>query len=219
MLVREILHRIVWSKILLAILIPSLVWTLSLFIAPLTLPYGTVTGLEGFANHLDYPDLWNRLPLYQRAVYYFGDIQCHQMSNRSFYLNGNQLPVCARDVAIYLFLTIGLFHAVFLRRSSDISEMFINAFPRRFREFIATTIGFELFIPIFVILCLIPVGVDGGLQLLTEYESSNPVRFITGMPAGWMAGLLLGSIIISTKQFTLERKAYREAVESRNKQW
>ena len=48
----------------------------------------------------------------------------------------------------------------------------------------------ELTLPI-VILCLIPIGLDGTIQLVTEYESTNPRRVITGLIAGAATGISL----------------------------
>ncbi|MCK5548359.1 MAG: DUF2085 domain-containing protein, partial [Thermoplasmata archaeon] len=130
------LKMILRSKVLLTIFIISFIWVLSLFIAPLTIPPGTVTGLDGNANRVDYGDLWDDMPLYPRGVYYIGDMQCHQMSHRSFYINGNQMPVCARDVAVYLGLTIGLFAALLIPYTTSITKTLMNLFPRKVREFV-----------------------------------------------------------------------------------
>jgi len=33
------------------------------------------------------------------------------------------------------------------------------------------------------------------MQLFTSYESNHMLRILTGLPAGWMAGVLLGDIV------------------------
>ena len=48
----------------------------------------------------------------------------------------------------------------------------------------------ELTLPI-VILCLLPIGLDGTIQLVTDYESTNPKRVITGLIAGIATGIAL----------------------------
>ena len=35
---------------------------------------------------------------------------------------------------------------------------------------------------------LIPMAVDGFMQMLTEYESNNPLRVVTGFAAGIVVG-------------------------------
>lgn len=42
------------------------------------------------------------------ALYLFGAHICHQIADRSFHLDGVQLPVCARCLGIYLGAAIGL---------------------------------------------------------------------------------------------------------------
>jgi uncharacterized membrane protein len=54
------------------------------------------------------------------------------------------------------------------------------------------------FFPIVLIgLFLLPIALDGGLQLITYYESNNILRLITGFPTGWIGGILLGALINS----------------------
>ena len=74
------------------------------------------------------------------------------------------MPFCARVVGIFVGLAVG----------------FILSLGRKI----------ELTLPI-VILCLIPIGLDGTIQLITEYESTNPKRIITGMIAGIATGIAL----------------------------
>ncbi|MFQ6128834.1 MAG: DUF2085 domain-containing protein [Thermoplasmata archaeon] len=196
------ISKLLYSKVVFAIFILSFVWTISIFLAPATLPPGEVSDLSGFANHIDYEDLWGELPLLQGIIYYIGDFMCHQISERSFYVGSNQMPVCARDTAIFLFLTVGLFMAMLVRPSSSTSKMLVNLLPGKAREFVKSRVGELKFLVLVVFLCLIPIALDGFLQLLTDYESTNPVRFLTGSLAGWIGGFLLGAMIISTKIVT-----------------
>jgi uncharacterized membrane protein len=46
------------------------------------------------------------------------------------------------------------------------------------------------------------MALDGGLQLITDYESTNALRFLTGGLAGWFGGFVLAALIISTKVVT-----------------
>ncbi|HLC69314.1 MAG TPA: DUF2085 domain-containing protein [Candidatus Bilamarchaeaceae archaeon] len=85
---------------------------------------------------------------------------------------GYKFPVCARDISIYLgMLLAGLAYARFYRLDN-------KEFPD----------------PLYLIIALIPIGVDGGLQLLSGfgfdlpfigmYESTNLKRIVTGFIAG-----------------------------------
>ncbi len=41
-------------------------------------------------------------------VYAVGGVVCHQMPERSFFIDGHQLPVCARCTGLYLSAALGL---------------------------------------------------------------------------------------------------------------
>ena len=99
-----------------------------------------------------------------RLAYYLGDVNCHQKLERSYSYNQNQMPFCARDVGIFAGLTIG----------------FTYALGRRI----------ELTLPL-ILLSLVPIGIDGTVQLLTDYESTNTKRVITGLIAGCATGIAL----------------------------
>jgi len=76
----------------------------------------------------------------------------------------SQMPFCARDVGIFAGLAIG----------------FTYALGRRI----------ELTLPL-ILLSLVPIGIDGTVQLLTDYESTNIRRVVTGLIAGGATGIAL----------------------------
>ena len=87
---------------------------------------------------------------------------CHQLPARSLYLNGIQMPVCARCAAIYVATALGL---VFLRlKGFGAKEFKIN--------YVLTLILF------------LPTAVDGFTQLFGWRESTNALRLVTGFPYG-----------------------------------
>lgn len=130
---------------------------LLVMLAPYTLPAGSVTDLSGRIGDVDNSDQIAGMNPVAQAIYWFGDVNCHQMAERSYYLNGNQLPVCARDLGIFIGLVVGLALTV--------------AWPFRPRLYM-------------MVLLIIPMAIDGGLQSLTDYESNNLFRTITGILAG-----------------------------------
>ena len=81
---------------------------------------------------------------------------CHQLPERSFYLHGYQLPVCARCSGAVL--------------------GYIIAIPAFF------LLGFYW---IFSVLCLIPMTLDWFIQLFKIKESNNTRRLITGILGGY----------------------------------
>lgn len=81
---------------------------------------------------------------------------CHQRPERSFFLGGYQLPLCARCCGMLLGQAAGL----------------CSAFACR--------------IPVSVCgILMLPMAADGLIQLLTDYRSTNPRRFLTGALFGF----------------------------------
>ena len=90
---------------------------------------------------------------------------CHCRSDRSFYFNGRQFPICARctgELAGFLFSIILFF---FWKPSISVSFVLI-----------------------------IPLIIDGFVQRLTSYESTNIRRFVTG----FLFGVGLMALIVQT---------------------
>jgi uncharacterized membrane protein len=95
-------------------------------------------------------------------MYFFFKPTCHQLPERSFFIFGYPMAVCARCFGIYL-------------------------------GFLAATLLYPLILPVdnrktpnkwLLILAIIPMGLDGGIQFLTSYESNNILRLITGLICG-----------------------------------
>lgn len=80
---------------------------------------------------------------------------CHQMATRSFFIKGYQFPVCARCTGIAIGYIIG----------------FILSFIFKFN--------------FWILILVIPMILDGTIQLYTKYESSNIKRLITGFLFGF----------------------------------
>lgn len=76
---------------------------------------------------------------------------------------GYPFPVCSRDIGIYLAALASGLLLLFLKKS-DSTEM-----PN----------------PLFFILALVPIALDGGTQLIGLRESTNLLRLITGGIAGF----------------------------------
>jgi uncharacterized membrane protein len=198
--------RLTWSRALFGLLVLNLVWTASLFICPLTLPPGTTPyGLVGGANVIDHESLWEKFPLYARVVYTIGDAQCHQLYTRSFWLNGNQMPIDERMTAMYLFANIGLLATMFARPSTSTGQVMLNALPEFLRRRLQR-LGADRAGALVLALGLIPMAIDGFTQLfrVANYESTPIARVLTGGLAGFVGGLLVGAMIVTIRQFSLE---------------
>ncbi len=179
-----------------------------MFIAPLTIAPGTFAYTMGGANVIDHWDLYAKPSFnwYAKVIYAVGDAQCHQLWYRSLWINGNQMPIDARMTSLYIFGIIGLLWSMMTPAAVTASEGIANAFPPRIRAW-ARRIGNVKFASLVILLGLLPVAMDGFTQLFaayTQYESTNLVRVITGIPGGIVTGLLLGMMIKSIKQIDVE---------------
>jgi uncharacterized membrane protein len=206
----EVWRRLTWSKALFILLVLNLVWTASLFIAPFTVPPGSFANEVGGANLVDHEDIWESFPLYARVVYTFGDSQCHQLYFRSFWLNGNQMPIDARMTSMYIFANLGLLAVMFARPSTSTGQVILNAFPGFLRSRLQR-IGAERAGALIVIVGMLPTAIDGFTQLFAigGYESTNLMRVLTGAPLGFVGGLLVGAMLVTIRQFTAELEAMR----------
>ena len=101
---------------------------------------------------------------------------CHQMPERSFFINKYQLPICARCTGIII------------------------------GEIISTIMFFIFSMPIYIyILFTFPMIIDGLIQLKTTYESTNIKRFITGFLFGYgMVSFIFSLLILLIKNFLVQ---------------
>ncbi len=150
-------------------------WVLLLFLPPLLMPPGTVylgnDGKTTIPDNAPYINAHIHNPLF-REVYLIGDIMCHQHSDRSFFINGNQMPFCARCTGIFLGLAFGLLVGAMFR----------------------VRMGSMLYL-----LSIVPLGLDGMIQLITSYESTNFNRIETGMLVGTFSALVFAYIFYDSK--------------------
>lgn len=145
------------------------VWLILVFISPLLVASSAVNDLNGKVGELDNQNVIEEMNLVPRTIYTMGDIYCHQKSERSYFVNGNQMPFCSRDVGIFIGLFLGMIASLLMP-------------------------GFKITLPLFLLLFL-PLAVDGSLQLLTNYESINILRVVTGIFAGTAVSFLISMLL------------------------
>ena len=158
------------------------IWILLQFLAPIALPKGSVSDLSGLVAISDNEDTINNMDFPWNFVYSAGDRLCHQKVERSFFINDNQMPFCARCTAIWLGIAIGLGFMVYYMIQLD--EKFI----------------------FFLLFSLVPIGVDGVGQLFGFWESTNIIRVITGLLIGVVCGVALGIIVDEIKDIHIFKK-------------
>lgn len=139
-----------------------------LLISPYLVPAGRLLDLSGKVLSIDNQDQFSGLNPVAWAVYSFGDISCHQLKDRSFFLNGNQMPVCSRDAGIF----IGLFAGALAMSAISIT------IRKRW-----------------LILGVLPMAIDGGFQAVTNYTSDNSTRVVTGAFAGAAVAMFICMIV------------------------
>ncbi|BAU27758.1 putative membrane protein [Aneurinibacillus soli] len=99
-------------------------------------------------------------------------IPCHRKPSRSFFINGKQMPLCARCTSIFL----GYLAIPFLLFFYPNTPLYV---------------GFVLQIPILI---------DGFTQLYKWRESTNWLRFITGI----LSGIGQSAVIVSISMFIIK---------------
>lgn len=144
------------------------VWLILVLISPYLVEPGKLPDLSGRIFFTDNAEKFEGINPVSWAVYTSGDFNCHQQMDRSYFLNGNQMPYCARDVGIFAGLAGGALLSMIL---------IVNM------NWIWMIIGF------------VPMGIDGLVQALSSYDSSNSVRFLTGLLAGGAAIIFICSKI------------------------
>lgn len=113
------------------------------------------------------------ITIYDSAFSAYGQfafsIICHQKEDRSFHINGQQMPVCHRCLGIYLGALFG-FLSFIIYRDMKLSYFLIS---------------------------LLPMALDGGTQLIGLRESNYIIRLATGGIAGTACALFIMPGILS----------------------
>ena len=99
------------------------IWILLQFLAPISLPSESISKLDGVVGLIDNQKEIYNMTVPWNSIYSCGDVLCHQKLDRSFSINGNEMPFCARCTAIWLGLAIGLCFMVFYK--IELNEKFI----------------------------------------------------------------------------------------------
>ena len=134
-----------------------------LFLVPYYLPTDSVPKLSGRANAFDYYSAdswgnvqssssgdvghnqseygyfaWSELDPYAAFIYGFGDLKAvTTKTRRSWEINGNQMPVCVRDVGIFFGFALGGF--LYSRRGLNrwtLRDSFLSIFPDNRLDFV-----------------------------------------------------------------------------------
>ena len=81
-------------------------WLIFVLAAPFLVAPGTLTNLSGSVFIIDNSQKLAGTNPVAQLVYTIGDFNCHQLVDRSFFLNGNEMPFCARDTGMFVGLVV-----------------------------------------------------------------------------------------------------------------
>jgi uncharacterized membrane protein len=148
----------------------AVVWGLLILLAPVAIHPSTSLGVtlslsKGHAQ--TFPG-----PVAAAVTYGQASRICHQRSERSFRIAGNQMPVCARCAALYL--------------SFAVAALAVWGFPPQRVRYSVRRVLF---------IAAVPTAVTWLLEHLLGVPMSNIVRAVAALPLGASAGwLLLGML-------------------------
>lgn len=109
-------------------------------------------------------------------AYSIGGVVCHQLPDRSFFLAGRQLPVCARCTGLYLGVAAGLLGWFLVRRmraSRPVNpRVALNAFA----------------------IAVVPTAVSWATGIIGAWDGSNVIRAVLAVPLGVAAGASVAAV-------------------------
>ena len=97
---------------------------------------------------------------------------CHCRDDRTFHYKGEKFPICARCTGELVGIILSIFSCVFFRIS-------ISA----------------------IVILMLPLILDGVVQMFTSSESNNFKRFVTGLLFGYGLFMLISVSTIATFKF------------------
>jgi len=126
------------------------------------------------------------LPTLLSPVRTFFGYLCHQISERSFHVAGEQMAVCSRCFGVYLGILVG-FALYPLFRNVENTEP-----PRRF----------------WLLVAIIPAAVDWSLTVFGVWENTLWSRLVTGLILGGACSVFIVPAVVEiVRNLTRERQA------------
>jgi len=181
------------SKVISIIYILFIIFTILHFIIPFVHDEGSIPNLKFSYDNNKSIDLGYEKPinaLFFDYVYVAGHYTCHQRSDRSYFLNDNQMPVCSRCIGIYLGISLVFFIAIWRQPSGSFFRSLCELI--RSDRYSKSIVCDTIIIILLGSILSIPMLADGFLQIFTLYVSNDSTRIITGS----LFGLFEGGFII-----------------------
>jgi len=118
------------------------------------------------------------MDLFLAFVYAAGSVICHQLPERSFFLDGRQLPVCARCTGLYLSAGAGFLGWCIWKTA--------RGWPR-----FAVAPRAALAI---VTVAAVPTALSYGTGVFGLWDGSNLTRALLAVPLGASAGAVVAAV-------------------------
>jgi uncharacterized membrane protein len=106
------------------------------------------------------------------GVYALGSLVCHQIPERSFFLGGFQLPVCARCLALYA----GVLPGVAMHARPGRAEVLRSSARARQK---------------LVMIAAVPTLATVVLESVGAWSPSNATRAMAAVPVAWAVGFVV----------------------------
>ena len=123
------------------------------------------------------------------AIYHFFGFACHQIGERSFHLAGHQFAVCSRCFGVYFGLLAGIAAYPVWRSIDEVESL-----PR-----------------IWLLLSLVPIGIDWSLGVFGIWENTHLSRFVTGMLLGAACGTFIMPALVEIVRNRTSHRILRAA--------
>ena len=102
---------------------------------------------------------------------------CHQKPDRCFFINNKPMLICSRCFGVYLGLVVGVIIPIIIPIIYSLSVKIMY---------------------ILMIVCVLPLALDGLTQFLGLRKSNNNLRFISGLITGIYLGILFNWLIFNS---------------------
>ena len=132
------------------------------------------------------------MDLFLAFVYATGSVICHQLPERSFFLDGRQLPVCARCTGLYLSGAAGFVGWLLWKAAQGGRRI---ATPRRK----VRVVGAPVVLPPraalgIVIVAAVPTALSYATGIIGVWDGSNVTRALLAVPLGVTAGAVVAAV-------------------------
>ena len=119
------------------------------------------------------------MDLIGEIIFAVGSLVCHQRPERSFFVDGRQLPVCARCTGLYVSGAVGLMAWLAFKIARRWRPIAVD--PRRAARVL--------------VLVAIPTALSLATGMLGVWDGDNLTRALLALPLGAVAGAIVAAVV------------------------